>query len=122
MFTMTPQARSITAFTLAFLLLTGYLNRIAYAAIGFSGDSLSGRTGGTLFSLLMGAVAIGLLVFARAASAAQEGWAQSLAEAAAVLIAVSLAIIVVNLFGFLIKGDEYFGGAFGGYHVFDAIG
>lgn len=95
---MTPQARSIAAFSLAVLLLTGHLNRLAIAAYVVTGADLSdGDVPRLVMSLLTLVVAAAALWFAHtAAETAPVGWEANLAQAGRLLAAIGVAIGLLN--------------------------
>jgi len=65
MITMTPQARAIAVFTLATLLITGHLNRLALAVFAATGgDVPGGRSQQFVMSLLTVLLAGAVLWFA----------------------------------------------------------
>lgn len=113
MLTMTPQARAVTGFALAVLLLTGDLNRLPYALYAAAGGDLPGGDGARLvLSLLTVALAAGVLWFAHVtAQAGEPGWDTSLAQVARVLALIG---IVVSVFGTIavLTNDEPFSGMF----------
>ena len=111
MLTLTPQARAIAAFSLAVLLVPGYLNRIAFAAYTlFGGDLPGGKGSNFVLSLLTVVVAAGVLWLAHsAASSAGEGWDASLAQAARVLAVVGVVIAVLATIAVLTNNSPYFG-------------
>ncbi|MGY2876619.1 hypothetical protein ACVW00_003809 [Marmoricola sp. URHA0025 HA25] len=114
MIAMTPQARALVAFSLATLVLTGHLNRLAFAAYAAAGQSLPQSDGGKLgLSLLTVVVAGGVLWFAHmAAGAAGEGWETTLSQAARLLALVGLLIAVLSTIGVLTSSDGTFYGTF----------
>ena len=97
MITMTPQARAIAAFTLATLLITRFLNRLAFAAYVVVGGNLpGGRSGQFVLSLLTVVVAAGVLWFAHhAAEAGGPGWETNLAQVGRLLSVIALVIAVI---------------------------
>ncbi|MGO4258898.1 hypothetical protein [Marmoricola sp. RAF53] len=107
MLTLTPQARAIAAFTLAVALLTGQLNRIAWATLLVIGDVLpAGRAGQFLISLVLVAVAAVTVAFALNASRGPvDGWALHLAQAAVVVAAVGLGIAALAAVGTLVDAN-----------------
>ena len=112
MLTMTPQARALVAFTAAVLLLTGHLNRIAFAIYGVFGDALpEDETGQFVLSLLTVVLAAGVLWFAHATLAASDsvGWDVSLTQAARVLALVGIVIAVLATISVLTNDQPFFG-------------
>jgi hypothetical protein len=114
MITMTPQARSVAAFTLATLLLTGHLNRLALAAFVASGQALpQTRDGQFALSLLTVVLAGAVLWFAHASAvAADDGWVTTLAQAARLLAVLGLVIAVLASIGALTSSGQAFYGTF----------
>jgi hypothetical protein len=111
MLTMTPQARATAAFTLAVLVLTGHLNRIAFAAYVASGVDLPGGDGARLvLSLLTVAIAVAVWWLAHTtAEAGAPGWDTSLAQAARVLALIGIAIAVLATIAVLTNDQAFFG-------------
>lgn len=99
MLTLTPQARAISAITVAFMLVTGSLDHLGVAVIGVFGTDVTTRTHAQLILVVMLVVAVLVLLFARSTSNAADGWAQATAQAASLLSVLALAIIVLNLVG-----------------------
>lgn len=114
MITMTPQARSLAAFTVATLLLTGHLNRLALAAFVASGQSLPQSQGGQFaLSLLTVVLAGAVLWFAHASAAAgDDGWVTTLAQAAKLLAVLALVVAVLASIGVLTSSGQAFYGTF----------
>ncbi len=114
MLTMTPQARAISAFSLALLVLTGYLNRLAFAAFVATGVDVPGGKG-TQFamSLLTVVVAGAVLWFTHVvAEAGGPGWDTNLAQAGRLIAAIGLVVAVLATLGTLTSGDTAFYGSF----------
>jgi hypothetical protein len=114
MITMTPQARAIAAFTLAVLLVPGYLNRLAVAVYTlFGGDVTSDRTSQFVLSLLTVVVAVGVLWLTQTAvQGAGDGWETGLAQAARLVAMVGLVIAVLATVAVLTNGSSLFFGSF----------
>jgi hypothetical protein len=109
MITLTPQARAVAAFALAFTLLTGSLNRIAYLVLGIFDADLSGRGGAVIAALLLVAIAAGVLLLAfKAADAQPDGWSTHLAQSAIVLAIVGAFIAVLTLIAAAVQGEAFF--------------
>lgn len=112
MLTMTPQARALLAFTAAVLLVTGQLNRIAFAFYGVFGDALpEDETGQFVLSSLTVVLAAGVLWFAHATASAGDaaGWDVNLAQAARVLALVGVVIAVLATISVLTNDQAFFG-------------
>jgi len=111
MLTLTPQARAIAAFSLAVLLIPGYLNRLVLAAYLVTGaDMPGGRTGHFVLSLLTVVLAAGVLWLAH--SAAEGGgatWDTSLAQAARLIALLGVAIAVLATIAVLTNDAPFFG-------------
>ena len=108
MLTLTPQARSVAAFTVAVALLIGQLNRITLALVLLFGDAFpSGRSGQFLIALISIAVATAVLGAALSVARAPStgGWEMHLAQAAVVVAALGLAIAVVGGLGGVVNGS-----------------
>jgi hypothetical protein len=106
---MTPQARAVAAFTLAVLLLTGHLNRLAAAAYVATGGTLPGSDGGRLvLGLLTVLVAAGVLWFTHTAAVEElPGWQAHLAQAGRFLAAVGLVIAVLSTIAAITSNEPY---------------
>ncbi len=113
MLTMTPQARTVAAFTLAVLLVMGDLNRVAFAVYAAAGAGVQSGEGARLvLSLLTLALAVGVLWFAHAtAEASQPGWDTNLAQVARVLAVIGIVISVLATIAVL-TNDEPFSGTY----------
>jgi hypothetical protein len=112
MITVTPQARAIAAFTLAVLVVTGHLNRLAFAFYAVFGDAVPrDRSGQFILSLLTVVVAAAVLWIAHTAvvGAAGPDWHAHLAQAARVLAVVGLAIAVFATIGVGTSGEAFYG-------------
>lgn len=112
MLTMTPQARALVAFTLAVLLITGHVNRIAFAFFAMFGDALpEDETGQFVLSLLTVVLAAGVLWFAHATATTGDaaGWDVNLAQAARVLALVGIVIAVLGTISVLTNDQAFFG-------------
>jgi hypothetical protein len=111
MITMTPQARAIAVFTLATLLITGHLNRLALAVFAVSGADIPGGRGqefvmGLLTILVAGAV----LWFAhQTVEAGATGWETNLAQAGRFLALVALVIAVLATIATLTSHGPFWG-------------
>jgi hypothetical protein len=105
MFTLTPQARAIAAFALAFTLVTGSLNRIGIALIAVFDSNLGGTDHAVAVGVVTFVVGIGVLWLAGQAAAATAGetWALGLAQAARVLAAVGLLVAALTLLSTLVQ-------------------
>ena len=116
MLTLTPQARAISAFTLAVLLVFGQLNKLALGFVLVFGSSWpDGRVGRFLTALLVIGVAGAVTFFAMQASSALEAgtaWDTHLARAAVLVAVVGLVIAIVLGIGSVANND---GGVPGGY-------
>jgi hypothetical protein len=111
MITMTSQARALAAFTLAVLLITGDLNRLAFALYAATGADMDGSDGARLvLSLLMLVLAAGVLWLAHAAAeAGQPGWDTNLAQVARVLAVIGVVISVLATIAVLTNDEPFFG-------------
>lgn len=114
MITLTPQARAIAAFTLGVLLITRFLNRLAFAAYVVAGGDLPGGRGNQfVLSLLTVVVAAAVLWFAhRAAETGDAGWETNLAQVGRLLSMISLVIAVVATIAVLTNDAPAFYGSF----------
>jgi hypothetical protein len=94
MLTLTPQARAIAAFTLSVLVVTGYLNRLAFAAFMVAGGDIPGaRSGRLVLSLLTVLIAAAVFWLARTAlQDAAPGWETSLAQVDRLVAVIGLVI------------------------------
>jgi hypothetical protein len=111
MLTLTPQARALTAFTLSLLVVTGYLNRLAFAAYVVGGGDLpGGRSSRFVLSLLTIVLAAGVFWFARTATQGlAPGWETSLAQAARFIAVIGVVIAVLATLGVLTNDGPFFG-------------
>ena len=117
MLTLTPQARTIAAFTLAVLVVFGQLNKIAVGIVLVFGSSYpDGRAGRFLTGLIVIAIAAAVTFFAvQASNAAQAGpgWENHLAGAAVFVAVVGLVIAVVLTIGSVANNDAGIPGGYG---------
>lgn len=112
MFTLTPQARAIAAFTIAVLMLTGQLRRITLGLVLLFGNAFpGGRSGQFLIALIMVAVATVVLVGTLSVSktlsyprSSSTGWETHLAQAAVVVAALGLGIAALAGLGAVVNG------------------
>jgi uncharacterized membrane protein len=111
MITLTPQARAVAAFTLAVLLITGDLNRVAFAVYSaFGGDGQSGEGARLVLGLLTVVLAAGVLWLAHtSAEAGQPGWDTNLAQVARVLAVIAIVISVLATIAALTNDDPFAG-------------
>ena len=112
MITITPQARAIAAFTLAVLVVTGYLNRLAFAFYAVFGDAIPrDKSGQFVMSLLTVVIAAAVLWIAHTAAVGspESDWHAHLAQAARVLAVIGLAIAVFATIGVLTSGEAFYG-------------
>jgi hypothetical protein len=109
--TLTPQARAVAAFTLAVLLLTGDLNRLAFALYAVTGADMPGGDGARLvLSLLTVVLAAAVLWLAHTtAEAGLPGWETNLAQVARLLAAIGIAIAVLATVAVLTNDQPFFG-------------
>ena len=114
MLTMTPQARAIAAFTLGLLVLTGWLNRLAFAAYVATGADFPGGDGGRfVLSLLTVALAAAVLWFAHTATLnGPPGWETSLAQVGRLLALVAVVIAVLATIAVFTSDEPAFFGTF----------
>ena len=108
---MTPQARALTAFTLAVLLILGDLNRVAFAVYAAMGaDAQSGEGARLVLSLLTVVLGVGVLWFAHVTTqAGQPGWETNLAQVARVLAVIGIAVSVLATIAVVTNDDPFFG-------------
>jgi len=111
MITMTPQARAIAVFTLATLLITGHLNRLALAVFAATGgDVPGGRSQQFVMSLLTVLLAGAVLWFAhQTVEGGPTGWETNLAQAARFLALVALIIAALATIATLTNHGPFFG-------------
>lgn len=111
MLTMTPQARAVTVFVLAVLLLTGDLSRLPVALYSAAGGDLQGGDGSRLvLSLLAVTMAAAVLWFSHVtAQAGQPGWDTNLAQVARVLALIGIVVSVLGTIAVLTNDEPYFG-------------
>ena len=111
MITMTPQARAIAVSTLATLLITGHLNRLALAVFAATGSAIpGGRSQQFTMSLLTVVLAAGVLWFAhQTVAAGGPGWETNLAQAARFLAVIALIITVLATIATLTNHGPFFG-------------
>lgn len=106
MLTLSAQGRAVSAFTLAFLLLTGALYRVGAALTAVFDNDFTGRghaaAAGTV-TLLVGAGILWLAV--QATASAPDTWTRALAEAARVLAVVGVIIAALALLSTLTHDD-----------------
>jgi hypothetical protein len=109
MVTMTPQARAIAAFTLAVLLITGDLIRLAAALYAASGADFPGGDGGRFaLGILMVVLAAGVLWFAHStAEGGPAGWETNLAQVARILAAIAVVVAVLATIAVLTSDDPW---------------
>jgi hypothetical protein len=109
MITLTPQARAISAFTLAVLLVLGDLNKTVLGIVLLFGTSYpDGRVGQLLTNVMLIAIAAAVTWFAVttvAAGGAGTGWDSHVARAAVLVGAVGLAITVMIGIGSVANND-----------------
>ena len=96
MLTLSPQGRAVSAVLLAFLLVSGNLSRIGFAAVAVVDDTTSKDqfVVATILNLL---IALAVFWFAGRAAAGNEQWALGLTQAARVLAVVGLVITTLTL-------------------------
>jgi hypothetical protein len=111
MISMTPQARAIAAFSLAVLLIPGYLNRLVLAAFFAVGaDVPGGKTAHFVLSLLTVVLAAAVLWLAHtAAEAGGATWETSLAQAARLIAVIGVVIAVLATIAVLTNDGQFFG-------------
>ena len=111
MLTLSPQARAIAAFSLAVLVVSGYLNRLAFAAYAVSGGDLpGGKASRFVLSLLTVVIAAGVLWLAQTAAEGEgAAWETSLAQAARLIAVIGLIIAVLATIAVLTNNGPYFG-------------
>jgi hypothetical protein len=111
---MTPQAKSLAAFSLSVLLLTGFLDRLAVAAYVATGaDASGGQTGQLVLGLLNIVLAAGVLWLAHTATqTGGPGWETGLAQAARLLAVIGVAIAVLATIAVLTNNN---------YHLYGPI-
>src|SRR5690242_17120330 len=102
MITMTPQARAIAAFSLALLLVTGNLNRVALVLFAMSGNNGNGDAERLFLGLLIVATGLGVLWFANAAATLAStvpggSWDLHVAQAARFLAVLGVVVTLVIL-------------------------
>jgi hypothetical protein len=97
MLTLTPQARAIAAIALAFLLVTGGLDRLGAGIVSLFGTEVTTRTHTQSVLAVMVVVGVLILFVARATSSVTDGWAQATAQAAQVLAVVGIATSSISL-------------------------
>jgi hypothetical protein len=113
MFTMTPQARAIAAFSLALLLVTGNLNRVALVVYSVSGNSLDGATPRVVISLLIVVTGLGVLWLANSAASLTSttpggSWDLHVAQAARFLAVVGVLITLLILIASVTDNGLFF--------------
>jgi len=116
MLTLTPQARAIATFALAFMLVTGTMGRVglSIALVLSPHGNLSPKTVAVIIALVSAAIGIAVTVIAnQAVPRLEPGWSQALAQAAILLAVIGTGIAALDLLSSLLgdgmRPGYYFG-------------